>query len=75
MSEPLAPALSRWERENHRQPVGETDALRNFEDELCCSLSPGERVRVRAFFEFFYGNWRFGIQILALDLIHAQRDI
>lgn len=55
MSGPLTPALSRWERENCRQSVGETDAIGNFEGELYCSLSLGERVRVRAVFEFFYG--------------------
>jgi hypothetical protein len=37
----LTPALSRWERENYLQPVGEKGALGNSETELCCSLSWG----------------------------------
>ena len=28
---PLTPALSRWERENYRQPVGEAEAMPDFE--------------------------------------------
>ena len=58
MTKPLIPALTRREREKHRQPVGGTAAIGNIEGERCGSLSPGERVRVRAgaALRFHFGN-------------------
>lgn len=44
---PLTPPLSQKERENHPRSVGESYAAGLSTGEVSCSLSLGERVRVR----------------------------